>query len=84
MTLSILNLPKYGKTDRSIARLTFTPMGGGSMPYKEDDDTYLNFGMLQQWKHPDKRHTELIAHKIDDGSVLWSRTFEGDAPGTYL
>jgi len=72
---------KYAKTDRMIAHLTLAPIGSTAMPYKEDDDTALSFGMLQQWKHPDKKHTELVVHKIDDDSVLWSRTFDGDGPG---
>jgi hypothetical protein len=54
------------------------------MPFKENNDTHLEAGMLQEWKHPDKKHIELIAHKIDDNSTLWSRTYEGDEPGhTY-
>jgi hypothetical protein len=76
--------PKYGQSDRKIAHLTFAPLGSAAMSYKEDDDTALEFGLLQQWKQPDKKHIELVVHKIEDGSVLWSRTFEGDAPGhTY-
>jgi hypothetical protein len=75
---------KHGAIERSVARLAFAPVGSTPLPYKEEDDTDLGPGTLQQWKHPDKKHTELIVHKIDDNSVLWSRTFEGDAPGhTY-
>ncbi|HWB33185.1 MAG TPA: M48 family metallopeptidase [Acidobacteriaceae bacterium] len=77
---------KFGNTDRAIAKLSFGsgPAQAKAMNYKEEDDTRLTFGMLQQWKHIDRKHTELIVHKVDDNSVLWSRTFEGGEPAhTY-
>ncbi len=72
---------KHGTVDRSIARLSFAPLASVSMPYKEDDDAVLRFGMLQQWKRTDQKHVELVVHKIDDNSVLWRKSFEGDVPG---
>lgn len=72
---------KYGKTDRFVARLTFAPIGSTAMPYKEGDDTILASGTLQEWKHPDKKHTELVVRKVDDNSVLWNRVFGGDEFG---
>ena len=74
---------KHGTVDRSMARVSFSPLASVAMPYKEDDDTVLRFGMLQQWKRTDQKHVELIVHKIDDNSVLWSKSFESEPGYNY-
>ncbi|HWG18223.1 MAG TPA: M48 family metallopeptidase [Acidobacteriaceae bacterium] len=80
----VAQFPKYGKNDRGIVHITFAPLASTLMPYKEDDDTSLTFGMLEQWKHPDKKHTEWTVRKLEDNSVMWSKTYEGEGPGhTY-
>jgi hypothetical protein len=73
-------LPKVDKKDRGITRVSFAPVTSTPLPYKEDDNTRLISGMLQEWKPSGKSGVELIVHSVTDNSVLWRRTFDSGEP----
>lgn len=74
--------PTYSKQDRHISHITFSPFKSTDAPYKEDDSTKLDAGMLQEWRSAakQKESVELIVHDVRDNSILWRRIFAEGEP----
>jgi WD40 repeat protein len=71
--------PKFGKLERQISRVSFTPTAVTPVAYKLDDTLRLAGGVLQEWK-PGKKGIDLIVHDVHDNSILWQRTFPEGEP----
>jgi hypothetical protein len=77
-------MPKIDKQERGIWHFTIAPAAASAATYKEDDNTYLSEGILQEWKGSEKKPVDLIVHDVRDNSVLWRRTFpDGQPAHTY-
>jgi hypothetical protein len=76
--------PKFNKQDRGIFHITLKPFNAAHVAYKEEEFTYLEAGMLQEWKWADKQKVkvDLIVHDVRDNSILWRHTFDERVP-TY-
>jgi hypothetical protein len=75
-----VELPEIGKQPRAIHHISFAPFAANPLPYKEDDDTHLSYGLLQEWKPGSRKSVQLIVHNIADNSVLWTRNFDAGKP----
>ena len=75
-----VELPEIDKQPRAIHHIVFTPFAANPVPYKEDDNTRLSYGMLREWKPGPKNSAQLIVHNIADNAVLWTRSFDAGKP----
>ena len=73
-------LPREGKQERGVFKVSISTHTGRPVSYKEDEHTHMLGGNLLELKEKDKS-AEFVAHNVTDNSILWSRTMDRDAPG---